>query len=126
MSSPVQTFLERADIISVGAGYQVTPYTQYTEPMTTAKADRKEDWWIVARLLEEMGLKAPATDGDGFDDLNKVLAFSNLSIDALKEADDHTVLLPPSDPADVYEKCIQHSHKRSRMLSARIRRNWSL
>ena len=105
-------FLERADIISVGAGYQVIPYTQYTKPMTTPKADRKDDWWIVARLIEEMGLKAPSTEGDGFDDLNKMLAFSDLSIDTLKAADDHTAQLPTSDLADVYEKCIQHAHKK--------------
>ena len=105
-------FLERADINTFNSGYQLIPYTQYTDPVEEPKADRKEDWWILARLMEEMGLKAPSVEGDGFEDLNKLLSFSGLSIEQVKGTDGQSVLLPESDPADVYEKCVKHSHNK--------------
>lgn len=103
-------FLERADINHFNVGYQLIPYTQYTDAVATPKAERKEDWWILARLMQTMGLKSPPSDGDGFDDLNKLLGFSELSIDQLKQAPEHTVLLKPNTPEDVYDKCIKHEH----------------
>ncbi len=61
---PVSDWLERADYR--GGGVAIAPTAQYSEAVVPAQADRMEEWWIVARIEQELGLPS-ALDGDGFD-----------------------------------------------------------
>ncbi len=61
---PVSDWLERADYR--GGGIAIAPTAQYSEAVVPAVAERMEEWWIVARIEQEVGLPS-ALDGDGFD-----------------------------------------------------------
>ena len=61
---PVSDWLERADYR--GGGVAIAPTAQYSEAVVPAEAERMEEWWIVARIEQELGLPS-ALDGDGFD-----------------------------------------------------------
>ncbi len=56
---PSTDSFERADINLTGLGLQSEPWIQYTEPVVEARGERKEEWWILGRLAQELGLKSP-------------------------------------------------------------------
>jgi len=55
---PTTDMFERPDINLLGLGMQYRPWVQYTEAMVPARDERKNEWWIFARLEQELGLKS--------------------------------------------------------------------
>ena len=56
---PATDMFERADINITGLGLQHRPWVQYTEPVVEPLHERREEWWIFARLCQELGLRSP-------------------------------------------------------------------
>lgn len=54
---PSTDSLERADINITGLGLQHRPFVQYTDAVVPPQHERREEWWIFARLLEAMGME---------------------------------------------------------------------
>jgi anaerobic selenocysteine-containing dehydrogenase len=50
---------ERADINITGLGLQHEPWIQYTDPVVEPRGERREEWWILGRIAQEMGMKSP-------------------------------------------------------------------
>lgn len=95
---PAADWLEREDINSVGNGGQPVPYAQYTDAVVPPHAGRRDDWWILARLEQELGIASPL-DRENHDPMAQseaMLAHSGLSIAQLRDAPHHTILLPQS------------------------------
>ena len=109
---PAADWLERADVNIVGAGYQPDPFLQYTDAIVPPKAERKEDWWIYARLEQAMGLPSllDAEEPDSWAQVNEMLAVSDLSVDKLRERG--VVTLPSPTGSEVFEIGIQHADKK--------------
>ena len=59
---PATDAFERADINITGLGMQYRPSVQFTEAVVPAQHERKEEWWIYARLAQAMGFKSPLDD----------------------------------------------------------------
>lgn len=55
---------ERADINITGLGLQYEPWIQYTEPVVEARGERREEWWILGRIAQALGLKSPFDQED--------------------------------------------------------------
>jgi anaerobic selenocysteine-containing dehydrogenase len=59
---PATDMFERADVNITGLGLQYQPYVQFTEPVVAAQHERRQEWWIYARLSQALGHKS-ALDG---------------------------------------------------------------
>src|SRR6266403_505058 len=64
---PATDFLEREDVNSLGLGFQSEPYVQYTPAVVPPQGERRDDWWILSRLLQAMG-KPSLQNDDGLID----------------------------------------------------------
>ena len=109
---PCTDMLERPDINLCGLGMQHEPYVQFTEAVVEPKDERKPEWWILARIEQELGLRSVLDAGEPstellFARIDHMLAHSQLSIGELAEREGHTALLPPLDPGRFYSDWIQ-------------------
>ncbi|MBW2241073.1 MAG: molybdopterin-dependent oxidoreductase [Deltaproteobacteria bacterium] len=55
---PCADGLERADLNIAGLGLQARPYVQWSDALVPPRHERKEEWWILARLEQALGLKS--------------------------------------------------------------------
>jgi anaerobic selenocysteine-containing dehydrogenase len=88
---------ERADVTYAGLGLQHRPHVQYTEAVVAPRAERREEWWILARLCRELGFRGPLDDGDEppvFARVERMLERGGLSFDELKDSPGGVVLKP--------------------------------
>ena len=112
---PATDFLEREDINLLANGMQPIPYVQFTEAMTQPKFQRRDGWWIVARLVQAMGLPSPLDEDaeqDGFATINAMLAASGLSTDEIRKMPGSTAVLDNLPPEDFYNRCVIHEDGR--------------
>ncbi|MBW2387808.1 MAG: molybdopterin-dependent oxidoreductase [Deltaproteobacteria bacterium] len=66
---PCTDSFERADINITGLGLQYEPWIQFTEKVVEPRGERREEWWILGRIAQELGLKSPF---DGVDESGDV------------------------------------------------------
>jgi anaerobic selenocysteine-containing dehydrogenase len=105
---PAADWLERADVNAVSSGVQPIPYVQYSDAVVRPHFERKDDWWILARLEQELGLPSlldQATPDPMAQD-NALLAHSNLSIEQLRDLPHHTALLPQHSREKFFEDVV--------------------
>ena len=60
---PSTDMFERADINITGLGLQWQPWIQWTDAVVPAKGERREEWWIYARLAQALGHKSALDAG---------------------------------------------------------------
>ncbi len=107
---PCTDMLERRDLNICGLGMQHQPHVQYTEAVVPAFGERKEEWWILGKLEQAMGYRSVFDKGENpevFSRLDKMLAYSDLSIEKLKAAPQNTVVLPEMEPGRFYSDWLQ-------------------
>lgn len=114
---PSASWIERADINFVANALQIgTPFVHYTDAMEQPAEERREDWWTLSRIAQEMGVKSPLDNPescqDGFAMINAMLAKSDLSIDQLKVMPEQTAMLEESAKSDLYQDCLVHPDKK--------------
>lgn len=112
---PATSWIERADINFIGIGMQGGhPYVHYTDAMEKPGEDRKEDWWIIARLSQEFGIPnlLDEPDADGFKTIQGMLAAQDLSIEKLKNLPQQTQVLPVEPYENFYEHSVLHADKK--------------
>lgn len=112
---PCTDMLERSDVNICGLGMQYEPFVQYTDAVVPAAAERKEEWWIFARLEQAMGLRSILDHGeapDVFSRLERMLRSSGLSLAQLKGAPRQTVRLAGLAPGRFFDEFIQTEDKR--------------
>src|SRR5690606_22567548 len=92
------------------------PYLQYTDAMEPPLAGRRHDWWILARLLQTIGLPSPLDAqpdaNDGSDMLQALMAARSLTIDEVRAAPHSTVLFPELPRDVLFERCLQHADRK--------------
>mgnify|MGYP005853239221 FL=1 len=83
---PATDMFERADVNLTGLGLQHRPWVQFTEPVVAPRGERREEWWIFARLAQAMGLRSPLDGPDPapWARIEHMLAGRGLSLDALR------------------------------------------
>ena len=107
---PATDFLEREDVNTLIAGFQLEPYVQYTPAVVPAQGERRDDWWILSRLLQAMGRPSLLDDPqpNPFAAVEAMLQYSDLSLDKLKQLPYQTAILPEADPEDVFRLGVQN------------------
>lgn len=113
---PTVDFLERSDINFVGTGMQQTPNVKYTDAMEAPAFERRDDWWILSKILQAAGLASPLNDDPNMDwgaaTIQKLLSGKDLSIDKLRQMPSCTALLERLPYDALFEICLQHPDKK--------------
>jgi anaerobic selenocysteine-containing dehydrogenase len=107
---PATDFLEREDVNTLVVGFQLEPYVQYTPAVVPAKGERRDDWWILSRLLQAIGKPSLLDDPEPkpFGAVEAMLRHSRLSLDELKQLPCQTAVLPEVDPEDTFRFGVQN------------------
>jgi anaerobic selenocysteine-containing dehydrogenase len=107
---PAIDFLEREDINTLGLGHQLEPHVQYTPAVVPPHGERRDDWWILSRLLQAMGRPSLLDDPQPtpFAAVEAMLQYSGLSLDKLKELPCQTAMLPKTNPEDLFRFAVQN------------------
>lgn len=61
---PCADMYEREDLNIVNIGTSYRPFAQFTPAVVAPKAERRPEWWIAHRLLQELGLPSLLDDDD--------------------------------------------------------------
>ncbi len=61
---PARTCSSAPDINITGLGMQYRPWVQYTDAVVAPRDERKPEWWILARLVQELGFRSVLDAGD--------------------------------------------------------------
>ena len=108
---PATDQFERADIAATALGMQLTPWVQFTDPVVPAQHERREEWWIFARLAQELGLRSTL---DGVDPeeakwsrVDHMLDGSGLTRQALREHPQGLALGVPPGSRDFFAESLQ-------------------
>ncbi|MGH8492856.1 MAG: molybdopterin-containing oxidoreductase family protein [Moraxellaceae bacterium] len=112
---PCTDMLERRDINICGLGMQYEPFVQYTDAVVVPQHERREEWWILGKLEQALGLNSVFTESetpDVFARLNKMLRYADLSLEKVKAAPQNAVALPPLTGGRFYSDWIQTEDKR--------------
>ena len=111
---PCADMLERSDLNICGLGMQYEPFVQYTEAVVPPRFERKEQWWILSRIEQEMGLHSVLNteNFDPYSRIDKMLAHADLSIEKLKNLPCHTAVLPKPHPGRFYSDWLQTKDKK--------------
>jgi anaerobic selenocysteine-containing dehydrogenase len=106
---PSTDMFERPDVNITGLGLQLVPYVQYTDAVVAPREERREEWWILARLEQELGLKSALDRGDApemFGRIDHMMSDAGTSLEAVR-ASRHGVVLPPLEPGRFYSDSVQ-------------------
>jgi anaerobic selenocysteine-containing dehydrogenase len=94
---PATDQFERADLTYAGLGLQAQPHVQYTPRVVAPAGERREEWWILARLCRELGFKGPLDEGDDpdvFARLARMLELGGVALDDLTSRPGGVMLTP--------------------------------
>jgi anaerobic selenocysteine-containing dehydrogenase len=112
---PCADMLERRDLNICGLGMQAEPFVQYTDAVVPAAHERKEEWWILGKLEQALGLHSLFSENENpnpFGRLNKMLGYANLTLQQVQDAPQHTVPLPPIPTGRFYSDWVQTDDKK--------------
>ncbi len=107
---PAADQFERADLTVIGLGLQAQPFVQYTDQVVAPRNERREEWWIFARLAQEMGLDSPLDRGGAEEHWGKydhMLAASGLSLEALRASPGGVIELPGLHAGRFFDEVVQ-------------------
>jgi len=106
---PATDMFERADVNLTGLGLQHRPWVQFSDRVVEPRGERREEWWIFARLAQALGLRSPL-DPPGADPWSRVdhmLAQRGLSLAALRERPHGVVFEDGLEPGAFFTEDLQ-------------------
>jgi anaerobic selenocysteine-containing dehydrogenase len=111
---PSADWLEREDINHIANGVQPTPYIQIADRLVPPQHERRDDWWIIARIEQEMGLPSMLDDGEEAGDalVDMILSQAGLDREGLRALPHQTKLLPQPARDLLYDEMIAWPDKR--------------
>ncbi|MGW0040864.1 molybdopterin-containing oxidoreductase family protein [Rhodococcus sp. NPDC003348] len=125
---PATDWLEREDVNFLNTmGVAMEPYVQYTPAVVPAAGERRDDWWILSRIQQEMGVPTLLDDPEPnpFAAVDAALAESGLSIETLQAMPCQTAVLPEAVPSDVFDIAVQHEDGLIDCCPALFRRSYA-
>ncbi len=101
---PATDQFERPDLNLIGVGLQYRPWVQYTAATVEPQAERRNEWWIFARLTQELGLPSilDRPDPDPWARLRHMVGKCGVDFDDLVR-EPRAVALPPTEPGRFYD-----------------------
>jgi anaerobic selenocysteine-containing dehydrogenase len=126
---PSADMLERRDVNLCGLGLQHEPFVQYTEAVVAPRDERREEWWIFARLEQALGFRSVLDAGEDpplFARLDHMLTSVGLSTEKLAELESGSAVLPAPEPGRFFEDWIQTEDRRVDCCPALFRESGAL
>ncbi|WP_174187472.1 molybdopterin-containing oxidoreductase family protein [Nocardia barduliensis] len=108
---PATDWLERADVNYLSTlGVALEPYVQYTPAVVPPAAQRRDDWWILSRIQQELGVPTLLDDPepDPFAPIEATLRAAGTGLADLAAQPCGTRVLPEPDPAHVFDIAVRH------------------
>jgi anaerobic selenocysteine-containing dehydrogenase len=98
---PASDWLERADYR--GGGIAIAPTAQYSDAVVEPIGDRAEEWWILARIEQELGLPSALDAGVDFAKAvcDAMAAAAGTTVEELRALPSHTKVLPPYESLSI-------------------------
>lgn len=113
---PTTDWLEREDINLFGSGMQTFPNVQYSEALLKPAGERRTEAWIIARLLEAMGVPSPGGSfGDsslGTSILDSLLEARGLSVEQMRQQPHQTVRFDDLPAESFFQRCLWHPDRK--------------
>lgn len=111
---PSADWLEREDINHIANGVQPTPYIQIADKLVEPQHERRDDWWIISRIEQELGLPTLLDNGEGAADamVETILAQAGLTRETLRALPHQTKLLPQPPRDLLYDEMIAWADKK--------------
>jgi formate dehydrogenase len=108
---PATDQFERGDIGVTGLSMQARPWVQFTAPVATPQHERREEWWMFARLAQQLGLKS-ALDNENPDEtkwskVDHMLSETGITRAQLLEQPRGLPLGDELEPGSFYDSTIQ-------------------
>ncbi|MFV0644299.1 MAG: molybdopterin-dependent oxidoreductase [Sphingomonadaceae bacterium] len=107
---PAADWLERPESNLSANGFQPQPFIQSVDAVVPPRYERRDDWWIISRLQQELGIPS-ALDNDNADMLGrsrKILSRIGLTLEEVRAEPCQSKLLPPADPVTFFERAVMH------------------
>jgi formate dehydrogenase len=113
---PATDAFERPDVNITGLGLQHEPWVQYTPAVVPPRGERREEWWIFARLAKAMGLRS-ALDAEQpeermWDRIDHMLGSRGSSLEALRAAPHGVRFEDGMMPGRFYDEFLQTSDRK--------------
>ncbi|HKY15048.1 MAG TPA: molybdopterin-dependent oxidoreductase [Microthrixaceae bacterium] len=109
---PAAAQFERQDFNFFVQGVQRTPWVQWTDRVVDP-GDRREEWWILAKVAQAMGVPSLLDGGDEGSSPDVIATFFDhglschgLSIAELRERERGVAVLPPNEPGQLFTEQI--------------------
>lgn len=112
---PCTDMLERSDLNICGLGMQQQPFVQFTDAVVPAQFERREEWWILNKVQQALGLPSlfdQGGEGALYERMNRMLRYADLSVETLRTAPHHTAVLPPIPLGRFYSDWVQTESKK--------------
>jgi len=106
---PATDMFERADVNITGLGLQHEPWIQWSDAVVEPRGERREEWWIFARLAQALGLKSPLDAGpapDLWGRIDHMLHARGHSLDELR-ASGQPLAFEPLTPGKFFAEQLQ-------------------
>ncbi|MFI5316799.1 MAG: molybdopterin-dependent oxidoreductase [Myxococcota bacterium] len=106
---PSTDMFERADVNITGLGLQHEPWIQFSDAVVEPRGERREEWWIFARLAQALGFKSPLDAGpapDLWGRIDHMLHARGHSLDALR-AGERPLVFEPLTPGRFFAEQVQ-------------------
>jgi formate dehydrogenase len=108
---PATDAFERPDVNITGLGLQHEPWVQYTPAVVPPRGERREEWWIFARLARAMGLRSPldaeAPEEVVWGRIDHMLKSRGTSLEALRAAPHGVRFADGMQPGRFFERHLQ-------------------
>jgi anaerobic selenocysteine-containing dehydrogenase len=111
---PSTDMFERPDINITGLGMQYRPYVQYTDAVVAPREERKPEWWILARLEQELGFESVLDAGEApdlFGRIGHMLKSRGHSLEELR-ASPHGIAFGELEAGRFYDEWLQTPDQR--------------
>ena len=108
---PAADWLERAECNLSASNVQPKPFVQFVDAVVPPRHERRDDWWIISRLLQEMGLPngLDAPEPDMLARPRKIVAQHGLTLEAIRQMPGQSALLPQARPEDFFQTAVGHT-----------------
>lgn len=111
---PAADWLERPECNLSANGMQPQPFIQSVDAVVPPQHDRRDDWWIISRLQQELELPSALDrpEPDMLGRARKILSKIGLSIEDVRAEPSQSKLLPQPDREGFYDNVVFNPDRR--------------
>lgn len=111
---PAADWLERPECNMSANGMQPVPFIQSVDRVVEPRFERRDDWWIISRLQQELGIPSALDrpDPDILGRARKILSKIGLDIETVRAQPAQSAMLPQPERDDFYESVVFNPDRR--------------